>query len=83
MYGVRRTLLNGGVRRVAAVRSRADERTRVADLVSLRVIYQALQGLAWDCKSRIPKRFPLLGVAQGCTVLRSRWYQSGVNQRLN
>ena len=57
---------------------RADERTRTADLVSLRVIHQALQGLARGCKSCIPKRFPLLGVARCCTVLRSRWCQSGV-----
>ena len=45
---------------------RADERTRTADLISLRVIHQALQGLARGCKSRIPKRFPLLGVAPYC-----------------
>ena len=45
---------------------------------SLRVIHQVLQGLARGCKSRIPKRFSLLGVARCCTVLRSRWCQSGV-----
>src|SRR5215211_3325767 len=59
--------------------ARADERTRTADLISLRVIHQALQGLAQDCKSRISKRLSLLRVAACCTVLRSRWYQSGIN----
>ena len=39
---------------------RADERTRTADLTSLRVIYQALQGFAQECKSRIFKGFSLL-----------------------
>src|SRR5215204_711894 len=29
---------------------RADERTRTADLISLRVITHALQGFAWACK---------------------------------
>jgi hypothetical protein len=61
-----------------AGKTRADERTRTADLISLRVIHQALQGFAGDCKSRIFKRFPLLRVAACCTVLRSRWYQSGI-----
>jgi hypothetical protein len=56
---------------------RATSQTRPGDLVSLRVIHQALQGLARGCKSRIPKRFPLLGVAACCTVLRSRCCQSG------
>src|SRR5215217_3305389 len=54
---------------------RADERTRTADLVSLRVIGHALHGLAGVCKSLIDKPVPLLGLAQCCTVLRSRWYQ--------
>ena len=37
-----------------------------------------LQGCARSCKSRISKRvfFPCL--AECCTVLRSRWYQSGI-----
>ena len=39
---------------------RADERTRTADLVSLRVITQALQGCAEACKCRISKRLSLL-----------------------
>src|SRR5215213_11671183 len=47
---------------------------------SLRVITQALQGCAQACKSPIPKRLSLLGVAACCTVLHSRWYQSGINR---
>ena len=38
---------------------------------SLRVITQALQGCAGDCKSRISKRLSSLRVAECCTVLRS------------
>jgi hypothetical protein len=49
---------------------------------SLRVITQALQGLAQECKSRISKPDSLLLFAACCTVLRSRWYQSGVNSVL-
>jgi hypothetical protein len=60
---------------------RADERTRTADLRSLRVTIQALQGFAQVCKSRISKRFSLLWLAQCCTILRSRWYQSGIKLR--
>jgi hypothetical protein len=59
-------------------KERADERTRTADLISLRVIIQVLQGLAQGCKSRISKRVSLLCLAPCCTVLRSRWCQSGV-----
>jgi hypothetical protein len=58
---------------------RADERTRTADLISLRVITQALQGYAGGFKTLIPKAFSLLQFAPPCTVLRSRWYQSGIN----
>jgi hypothetical protein len=57
---------------------RTDERTRTADLSSLRVITQALQGCAQACKSRISKPVSFLCFAECCTVLRSRWYQSGV-----
>src|SRR5215218_4985381 len=60
-------------------RERADERTRTADLVSLRVIHQALQGCAGDCKSRVTKGFSVHRLARCCTVLRSRWYQNGIN----
>ena len=59
---------------------RADERTRTADLISLRVISKTLQGFARGCKSRISKRLSLLWVAERCTVLRSRWYQSGIKR---
>jgi hypothetical protein len=38
-------------------KGRADERTRTADLISLRVISQALQGLARTCKSPILSGF--------------------------
>jgi hypothetical protein len=58
---------------------RADERTRTADLISLRVIHQALQRCAGGCKCRISKRVSILWFAACCTVLRSRWYQSGIN----
>ena len=58
---------------------KADERIRTADLISLRVIGHALQECAVDCKSPISRGLSLLGVAACCTVLRSRWYQNGVN----
>jgi|SRR5215203_2374561 len=61
---------------------RADERTRTAYPCSLRVITQALQGFARSCRSRIPRRFSFLRLAVCCTVLRSQWYQSGVNNIL-
>jgi hypothetical protein len=38
----------------------------------------ALQGVAQPCKSRISKGFSLLCLAERCTVLRSRWYRSGI-----
>src|SRR5918996_3124836 len=47
---------------------------------SLRVITQALQRFARGCKSRIPKPVSFLRIAPCCTVLRSRWYQSGINR---
>src|SRR5829696_2650281 len=59
---------------------RADERTRTAYPCSLRVITQALQGCAGACKSRISKGVSFLYLAECCTVLRSRWYQSGINR---
>jgi integrase len=43
------------------------------------VIHQSLQEVAEICKPRIPKELSLLRVAARCTVLRSRWYQSGIN----
>src|SRR5215203_4528903 len=62
-----------------ARKKRADERTRTADLISLRVIHHALQRFAGGCKTRISKGFSFLCLAKCCTVLRSRWCQSGVN----
>jgi hypothetical protein len=44
----------------------------------LRVIGRALQRFAQECKSCISKRLSLLQVAERCTVLRSRWCQSGI-----
>jgi hypothetical protein len=61
---------------------RADERTRTADLISLRVIIQVLQRLAGGCKSPMSKGVSLPWLALCCTVLRSRWYQSGINNTL-
>jgi hypothetical protein len=60
------------------------EESRRADsnrlpLLQLRVIGHALQGFAWGCKSRISKPVSFLGLAPCCTVLRSRWYQIGIN----
>jgi hypothetical protein len=60
-------------------KERADERTRTADLISLRVCGHALQGCAGDCKSRIFRGVSFPCLAAWCTVLRSRWYQSGVS----
>jgi hypothetical protein len=45
----------------------------------LRVITQVLQRFAQACKSRISRQFSFLRFALRCTVLRSRWYQSGIN----
>ena len=64
--------------RYLQVKRRADERTRTAYPCSLRVITQALQGFARGCKSPISKRLSSLRVAACCTVLRFRWYQSGI-----
>jgi hypothetical protein len=60
---------------------RADEQTRTAYTCSLRVMHQALQGCAEACKCRISRRLSVLRVALCCTVLRSRWYQSGIRSR--
>jgi hypothetical protein len=49
-------------------------------LLQLRVISQALQGFAQACKSRISRGFSFLLLAPCCTVLRSRWYQSGIKR---
>jgi hypothetical protein len=49
---------------------------------SLRVIIRVLQEFAGVCKSRISKPVSLLSFAGCCTVLRSRWYQSGINRSI-
>jgi hypothetical protein len=59
-------------------KKRTDERTRTADLISLRVIIQGLQGFAEACKFRISRRLSLLRFTACCTVSRCRWYQSGI-----
>src|SRR5918998_6648479 len=46
---------------------------------SLRVITQALQGCAGGCKCRIFRGVSFPCLAACCTVLRCRWYQSGIN----
>ena len=45
----------------------------------LRVITQALHGCAGGCNSRIFRGVSFPCLAECCTVLRSRWYQSGIN----
>jgi hypothetical protein len=62
----------------------AQKESRRADsnrlpLLQLRVIGHVLQRFARACKSRISKRLSFLCLALRCTVLRSRWYQSGIN----
>ena len=47
-------------------------------LLQLRVIIHTLQGFAQGCKCRISKPYSFLRLAVRCTVLRSRWCQSGV-----
>jgi hypothetical protein len=56
--------------------TKSDALTRTADLISLRVISQPLQGVARVYKSPISKPLFLLWAAPCCTVLRSRWRQS-------
>ena len=46
---------------------------------SLRVIGHVLQGYAEACKSRIFRGVSFPCLAACCTVLRSQWYQSGIN----
>jgi hypothetical protein len=50
-------------------------------LLQLRVITQALQGFAGDCKCSIFRGVSFLYLAECCTVLRSRWCQCGVRRR--
>jgi hypothetical protein len=49
---------------------------------SLRVISQVSQGLAQACKCRIFRGVSFHCLAECCTVLRSRWCQSGVKRCL-
>jgi hypothetical protein len=49
---------------------------------SLRHSCDVLLGVAQGCNCRISKRFALLWLAQCCIVLRSRWYQNGININL-
>jgi hypothetical protein len=57
---------------------RAVEQTRTADLISLQVIINALQGFAEACNTLLSKPVSFLRLAECCTVLRSRWCQSGI-----
>src|SRR5215204_3640741 len=60
-------------------RTEADERTRTAFLL-ITNDKSRVAGVAWGCKSRISKGVSFLRVAARCTVLRSRWCQSGVKR---
>src|SRR5918993_1972767 len=65
--------------------NRNKKKSRRADsnrlpLLQLRVITQALQGCAGDCKCRIFRGVSFLCLAACCTVLRSQWYQIGINR---
>jgi hypothetical protein len=50
---------------------RADERTRGADLISLRVSGLRLLSVARVCKSRIGKGFSVLCIAHYCRALHA------------
>ena len=56
-------------------KQRVEERTRIADLVSLQVKIRALQRCAHGCKSCISRPISFLCLAPCCTVLCSRWCQ--------
>jgi hypothetical protein len=53
-----------------ATKKRADERTRTADLISLRVCGRAYLSIAGDCECRINRRFLVFLVARYCRGLR-------------
>jgi hypothetical protein len=59
------------------IKSRRADSNRLP-LLQLRVMHQALEGFAWSCNSRISKPLSFPWFAVCCTVLRSRWCQSGV-----
>ncbi len=63
--------VTSAMQRMIALKKRADERTRSAFLISLRVMIQALQGFAGGCKSRIDKGFSVPCLAHDCRVLRA------------
>jgi hypothetical protein len=52
------------------VKRRADERTRTADLLQLRVCGQRLLSIAEVCKFRMGKGFSVPCVAHDCRALR-------------
>ena len=52
-------------------KKRADERTRTADLTSLRVRGKWLLRVAGACKSRIANGFSVLSIAHYCRILRA------------
>ena len=58
--------------RVLQVKKRADERTRTADLISLRVSLEAFLGIARTCKTSLdkPDYFPSVcpTIARDCAV---------------
>ncbi len=62
--------VTSAMQRMIALKKRADERTRSAFLISLRVMIQALQGFAEVCKFPISRRFSILCLALCRTVLR-------------
>ena len=59
---------------------RADERTRTADLL-ITSDRSCVAGVCLGLQIPISRRLFLHWVAECCTVLRSRWYQSGINSR--
>jgi hypothetical protein len=75
------------VRKISAFTAFAGKKeSRRADsnrlpLLQLRVIIHVLQGFARACKCSISREFSFLCLATCCTLLRSRWCQSGVNRR--
>jgi len=48
-------------------KKRADERTRTADLISLRVRFEAFLGIARTCKTRLDKLDSFHSFAYHCT----------------
>src|SRR5215203_487790 len=68
-----------GTRCIGANRQKREPTSGLEPLTySLRVIHQMLPVVAEGCKSRISREVTLPWLAVRCTVLRSRWCQSGV-----